>query len=98
MYEENRMYPQQNATEAVKQPQVHESIHALESVIEQHLKTHSEVEQRLAPVLRNEPHDASKAPQEPSSAVPIAGRLNESVLRLNSLLDSYRSIIRRLEV
>jgi hypothetical protein len=103
MYEEQRMYGESpaypvNSTEPVKQPQVHEAIHGLEAIVEQHLKMAAELEQRLSPVLRNEPVAADKPPQEMSTAVPIAGRIGDSTLRLNRLLDSYRSLLRRLEV
>lgn len=102
MYAEDKFAEQRysNQTEAVeaRQPQVHESIHALESMVEQHLKMVSELEQRLSPVLRNEPQAAGSNPKETPTAVPIASRINEATARFGKVLDEYRSILRRLEV
>ena len=98
MQETNYAYASTPETAEAKQPQVHESIHQLENLIEQHLKMVAEMEQRLTPVLRNEPQAAGNVPKEASTGVPIASRINEASLRLNRILDDYRSMLRRLEV
>lgn len=82
----------------LKTPQLHDSLSMLETLIEQHQKIATELEQRLQGLLRNEPEAAGSKAAESPTVVPLASRVNDSVQRLVSLADVYQSILRRLEI
>lgn len=96
MYEESRVVQDVNAPK--RAPQVVESFEALERTVEAHLKLCAELEQRLAPVLRNEPEATDSGSKSEQTVVGLAQRINESTGRLHRLANSYNSILRRIEL
>lgn len=96
MYEESKIAQTANAPQRL--PQVAESFDALERTVEAHLKLCAELEQRLAPVLRNEPEATESGSKPEQTVVGLAQRINETTGRLHRLANSYNSILRRLEL
>jgi len=84
----------------VKTPQVYAVLEGLEATAEAHQKLAAELEQRLTPVLRNEPELAEGRPddQKDPTVVGLAARIKQTEKILHRLSAQYNSILRRLEI
>ena len=79
-------------------PQVNEACVALERILEASSKTLVELEQRLKPLLRNEPEAAGSNAKESQTLVPMAAQIQSYATHLQQIESDYRSILRRLEL
>ena len=79
--------------------QVIDQLSGLEDLAQQALKIQSELEQRLASVLRSEPELApGTIKEEKITLVPLADRIGVLSFTLRRLNEGYASMMRRLEV
>lgn len=91
-------YTNQTIAADVRQPQVLEEMNGLGGLIMQHEELIAEFEKRLSPVLKNQPQDASGAPKQTQTLVPLAGEIRAAAERLSTLRDQYKSILQRIEL
>lgn len=85
-------------TEPQRQPQISEACVSMEHALEAASKTLVELEQRLKPLLRNEPEAAGSDVKEARTLVPMAAQIQSYVVHLQQIERDYRSILRRLEL
>lgn len=87
-----------NQTEPQRQPQVNEACVSLEHALESASKTLVEFEQRLKPLLRNEPEATTSGAKAAQTLVPMAAQIQSYVSHLRQIEQDYRSILLRLEL
>ena len=91
-------YNNQTAT-GVKESQVNKSCAALEFALQELHKSCAETEQRLRPLLRNEPEATTASDkQSQPTMVPLATQIEGYVREVRVAIATQQSILRRLEL